>query len=67
MGIKMNRHIVYGNIKYNMFCNEPCYDISCYGYDYLLSQGFHPDTNPWVLDCWEEYLLFQLLNINMIN
>ena len=57
MGIKMNRQIVYGNVKYNMFCNHPCYDISTYGYEYLLSKGFHPDTNPWILDEWEEYLL----------
>ena len=57
MGIRCNRHIVHDNIKYNMFCNDPMWDISSYGYNYLLTQGFHPDTNPWVLDCWEEYLL----------
>ena len=57
MGIRCNRHIVYGNIKYNMFCNSPCWDISNYGYQYLLNRGFHPDHNPWVLDSWEECLL----------
>ena len=57
MGIKMNRQIVYGNVKYNMFCSEPCYDISSHGYQYLLSKGFHPDRQPFVEDHWEEYLL----------
>ena len=57
MGIRFNRHIVHGNIKYNMFCNSPCWDISSYGYQYLLSKGFHPYTNPWVQDRDEEYLL----------
>ena len=57
MGIRMNRHLIYGNIKYNMFCNEPCYDISSHGYEFLLYHGFHPEHNPWIKDCWEEYLL----------
>ena len=57
MGIKCNRHIVYGNIKYNMFCEDPCWDISSQGYEFLLYKGFHPDHNPWVRDEWEEYLL----------
>ena len=57
MGIRMNRHLVYGNIKYNMFCNEPCWDISSHGYAFLLHKGIHPEHNPWVKDCWEEYLL----------
>ena len=57
MGIRMNRHIVHGNIKYNMFCNEPCWDISRYGYAYLLSVGFHPHDHPFVKDEWEQYLL----------
>jgi hypothetical protein len=57
MGIQFNRHVVYGNIKYNMFCCDPCWDISSYGYKYLLDQGFHPDNNPWIRDEWEGYLL----------
>lgn len=57
MGIRCNRHIVNGHIRYNMFVDNPCWDISSYGYQYLLSQGFHPDTNPWIKDIWEEYLL----------
>ena len=57
MGIRMHRHLVYGNIKSNMFCNEPCWDISSYGYQYLLSQGFHPHDNPWVKDEREGHLL----------
>ena len=57
MGIRMNRHIVHGNIKYNMFCDSPCWDISSYGYQYLLSMGFHPHDHPFVKDEWEEYLL----------
>ena len=57
MGIRMNRHIVYGNIRYNMFCDTPTWDVSPYGYQYLLSKGFHPDTNPYVKDIDEGYLL----------
>ena len=57
MGIRFNRHVVFGNIKYDMFCDSPCYDISSYGYEYLLSKGFHPDSHPWVKDAWEGYLL----------
>ena len=57
MGIRMNRHIVNGNTRYNMFCNDPTWDISDFGYRYLLAQGFHPVNNPWVQDSWEGYLL----------
>ena len=76
----MNRHIVYGNIKYNMFCNEPCWAISSYGFQYLLSKGFHPHDNPWVKDEWEvmgrsftevglfkNALQYRLLKLSMIN
>ena len=27
------------------------------GMGFFLYKGFHPDTNPWVKDEWEEYLL----------
>ena len=57
MGIRFNRHVVYGHIRYNMFCNEPTWDISPYGYQLLLSKGFHPHTNPYVNDLDEQYLL----------
>jgi hypothetical protein len=57
MGIRMNRQIVHGNIKYNMFCDSPCWDISRYGNAYLLSVGFHPHDHPFVKDEWEQYLL----------
>lgn len=57
MGIRCNRHVVFGHIRYNMFCNDPTWDISSYGYDYLLSKGFHPHTNPYVKDIDEEFLL----------
>jgi len=57
MGIRFNRHMVNGTVKYNMFCNEPLWDISSYGYRYLLAQGFHPVNNSWVKDEWEGYLL----------
>ena len=57
MGIRMNRHLINGHIRYNMFVNQPCYDISSYGYQYLLDHGYHPDTNPRIKDEWEHYLL----------
>ena len=57
MGIRMNRHIVNANTRYNMFCNDPTWDISDFGYRYLLAQGFHPVNNPWIQDSWEGYLL----------
>ena len=57
MGIRMNRHLIGDRIRYNMFCNSPCYDISSYGYDYLLSKGFHPHDNPYVNDIDEQFLL----------
>ena len=53
----MNRHLIYGNIKYNMLCDEPCWDISSHGCELLLHEGFYPEHNPWVKDCWGEYLL----------
>ena len=57
MGIRCNRRIINGHIRYNMFVNDPCYDISRYGYDYLLSKGFHAYDNPYVDDIDEQFLL----------
>ena len=56
MGIRMNRCVISGCIKYNMFVNQPCWCISNYGYQNLLARGFHPHDNPWPLDSWEHYL-----------
>ena len=55
--VKFNRHLIYGRIKYNMYCDSPCYAISNYGYRFLLNSGFHPDDNNWVDDWVEEYLI----------
>jgi len=55
--MKFNRHIILGRIKYNVFCNEPCYSLCPQGAAYLKSIGWHPDRNPWVDDDVEIHLL----------
>ena len=54
---KFNRHLIYGRIKYNMFCDSPCYELHRHGYSYLLNSGFHPDTNSWIEEWQEGFLL----------
>ena len=55
--VYVNRHIIHGRVKYNLFCDEPCYHINRFGYSYLLQTGFHPEHNNWIEDYQEEYLL----------
>ena len=52
-----HRNVIYGRVKYNLFCDDPTYHINSLGYSYLLKTGFHPDTNPWIEDYQEDYLL----------
>ena len=55
--MKFNRHIILGRVRYNVFCDDPSYDLCFEGTIYLRSVGWHPEHNPWVDDATEEYLL----------
>ena len=55
----VNGHIIYGKIRYNVFCDDPCYSICGNGVRYLHCVGWNADTQPWVEDEWEEFLLYR--------
>ena len=57
MGLRFNRYVINSRIQYNMFSDMGCWDISKYGYEFLLEQGFHPFNNHFVDGEVEEFLL----------
>ena len=59
--MKFNRHIVFGRLRYNTYCNEVNYYLCAEGITILKNSGWHPDKNPWVDDCVEDLLLEKYL------
>ena len=57
MGLRFNRFVINGRIQYNMFADMGTWDISRYGYEFLLEQGFNAFNNPFVDGEVEEFLL----------
>ena len=48
--MKFNRHIIFGRLRYNTYCNDPCYYINPEGARLIKLFGWHPETNPWIDD-----------------